>query len=205
VVTRFTAVDGEGHPLDIDIYGGDPPEGQLLSRLWRFVWIRRSPLDLWALTATSLVPRVLVGERLTDGYRKVVNRAVAEAWVLHHDHVGTGHLLLALVGIDGEPAAETLRSLGVSLETARRCVSEQSAQPSPGQLAPGQQRADLTGFTENARKAMESVAFEAMRRRDPYIGTEHLLLRLVDRDNTAVRVLAQLGCDPAVIRDLLRR
>jgi glycosyltransferase 2 family protein len=45
-VARFTAVDGDGHPLDIDIYGRDAPEGQLLSRLWRFVWIRRSALDL---------------------------------------------------------------------------------------------------------------------------------------------------------------
>jgi uncharacterized membrane protein YbhN (UPF0104 family) len=45
-VARFTAVDSEGHPLDIDIYGRDAPEGQLLSRLWRFVWIRRSTLNL---------------------------------------------------------------------------------------------------------------------------------------------------------------
>ena len=52
---------------------------------------------------------------------------------------------------------------------------------------------------------MGSAPFEAMRRGDLYIGTEHLLLRLLDRDYTAVRVLAQLGCDPAAIRDLLRR
>lgn len=45
-VARFTARDGEGHSLDIDIYGRDAPEGQLLSRLWRFIWIRRSALDL---------------------------------------------------------------------------------------------------------------------------------------------------------------
>jgi uncharacterized membrane protein YbhN (UPF0104 family) len=45
-VARFTAVDGEGCPLDIDIYGRDAPEGQLLFRLWRFVWIRNSTLDL---------------------------------------------------------------------------------------------------------------------------------------------------------------
>ena len=151
------------------------------------------------------VPPGPVDDRLTDGYRKVVSRAVAEAWMLHHDRVGTGHLLLALAGIDGEPAAETLRSLGVSLDAARRCVSEQSAQPSPGQPAPGQERAGLTGYTEHARKAMGSAPLEAMRRGDRYIGTEHLLLRLLDQDNTAVRVLAQLGCDPAAIRDLLRR
>jgi len=151
------------------------------------------------------VPPGPVGDRLTDGYRKVGNRAVAEAWMLHHDRVGTGHLLLALVGIDGEPTAETLRSLGVSLEAARRYVSEQSAQPSLGQPAPGQERAGLTGYTEHARKAMGSAPIEAMRRGDRYIGTEHLLLRLLDQDNTAVRVLAQLGCDPAAIRDQLRR
>jgi uncharacterized membrane protein YbhN (UPF0104 family) len=48
-VARFTAVggvDGDGRPLEIDIYGRDAPEGQLLSRLWRFVWLRRSTLDL---------------------------------------------------------------------------------------------------------------------------------------------------------------
>jgi uncharacterized membrane protein YbhN (UPF0104 family) len=45
-VARFTAVDSEGHPLDIDIYGRDAPEGQLLSRLWRVLWIRRSSLSL---------------------------------------------------------------------------------------------------------------------------------------------------------------
>src|SRR5215831_18004309 len=45
-VARFTAVDGEGRPLDIDVYGRDAPEGQLLSRLWRFVWIRHAALDL---------------------------------------------------------------------------------------------------------------------------------------------------------------
>jgi len=45
-VARFTAVDGEGYPLNIDIYGRDAPEGQLLSRLWRFVWIRGSHFDL---------------------------------------------------------------------------------------------------------------------------------------------------------------
>ena len=45
-VARFTAVDGEGRPLNIDIYGRDAPEGQLLSRLWRFVWIRHAGLEL---------------------------------------------------------------------------------------------------------------------------------------------------------------
>jgi ATP-dependent Clp protease ATP-binding subunit ClpA len=154
------------------------------------------------------VPSGPLFERFTDGYRKVVIRAYAEAWMLGHDHVGTEHLLLALIGIDGEPAAETLSSLRVSLDAARRCVGELSAQPLTARLAPGQESAGQppgpVALTERATKAMGLALREAMRRRDGYVGTEHLLLALLDEDNTAVRVLVQLGCDPAVIRGLLR-
>jgi len=44
--TRFRATAGDGGGLDIDVYGRDAPEGQFLDRVWRFVWIRRSTLDL---------------------------------------------------------------------------------------------------------------------------------------------------------------
>ena len=201
---------GQDHLLQALIMEIDIDAVRVLTRLGsgpaavRDRYVQLAGLDKRAARSIR-VPPGLGNDRLTDGYRKAVGRAVAEAWMLHHDRVGTGHLLLALVGIDGEPAAETLRSLGVSLEAARRYVSEQSAQPSLGQPAPGQERAGLTGYTEHARKAMGSAPIEAMRRGDRYIGTEHLLLRLLDQDNTAVRVLAQLGCDPAAIRDQLRR
>ena len=154
------------------------------------------------------VPSGPLFERFTDGYRKVVIRAYAEAWMLGHDHVGTEHLLLALVGIDGEPAAETLSWLGISLDAARRCVGELSAQAPTARLVPGQELAGQSpgpvGLTERATKAMRLALREALRRGDGYIGTEHLLLALLDGDNTALRVLAQLGCDPAAIRHLLR-
>ncbi len=44
--TRFSAIDGDGQPVDIDIFGRDAPEGQALARVWRFIWVRRSTLDL---------------------------------------------------------------------------------------------------------------------------------------------------------------
>jgi uncharacterized membrane protein YbhN (UPF0104 family) len=44
--TRFTGAGADGAVLDIDIYGRDAPEGQFLARAWRFMWIRRSTLDL---------------------------------------------------------------------------------------------------------------------------------------------------------------
>ena len=44
--TRFTGTGADGAVLDVDVYGRDAPEGQFLARVWRFVWIRRSTLDL---------------------------------------------------------------------------------------------------------------------------------------------------------------
>ena len=44
--TRFTGTGSGGAVLDVDVYGRDAPEGQLLARVWRFLWIRRSTLDL---------------------------------------------------------------------------------------------------------------------------------------------------------------
>jgi uncharacterized membrane protein YbhN (UPF0104 family) len=45
-VTRFTGTGPGDSVLDVDVYGRDAPEGQLLARTWRFLWIRRSTLDL---------------------------------------------------------------------------------------------------------------------------------------------------------------
>jgi uncharacterized membrane protein YbhN (UPF0104 family) len=44
--TRFTGTAPDGGMLDVDVYGRDAPEGQFLARAWRFLWIRRSTLDL---------------------------------------------------------------------------------------------------------------------------------------------------------------
>ncbi|MGA3148131.1 MAG: lysylphosphatidylglycerol synthase transmembrane domain-containing protein [Acidimicrobiales bacterium] len=44
--TRFTGTANDGSVLDVDVYGRDAPEGQFLARVWRFLWIRRSTLDL---------------------------------------------------------------------------------------------------------------------------------------------------------------
>ena len=74
----------------------------------------------------------------------------------------------------------------------------------PGQEPAGQSPGQVA-LTERASKAMRLALREALRRGDRYIGTEHLLLALLDGDNTAQRMLAQLGCDPAAIRALLRR
>ena len=50
-------------------------------------------------------------------------------------------------------------------------------------------------FTENARAAMSLAAQAAYRLSHNYIGTEHLLLGLIEADGVASKVLAENGVE----------
>mgnify|MGYP003462745343 FL=1 len=56
-------------------------------------------------------------ERFTQRARKVLTLAHQEAERLHHNYIGTEHLLLGLILEEGGVAGRVLRDLG--LETAR--------------------------------------------------------------------------------------
>ncbi len=62
-------------------------------------------------------------ERFTDRARRVVVLAQEEARMLHHDYIGTEHILLGLIQDGGGVAAKALESLGVSLEAVRQQVA----------------------------------------------------------------------------------
>jgi ATP-dependent Clp protease ATP-binding subunit ClpC len=64
--------------------------------------------------------RPVVGEvGLTPRTKRVIGLAIDEALSLHHDSVGTGHLLLGIVREGEGIAAGVLESLDVSLERTR--------------------------------------------------------------------------------------
>ena len=63
-------------------------------------------------------------ERFTDRARRVVVLAQEEARMLNHNHIGTEHILLGLIGEGEGVAAKALESLGISLEAVRQHVGE---------------------------------------------------------------------------------
>ena len=54
---------------------------------------------------------------------QAVKHALEEARALHHDHIGTEHLLLGLLRETDGIAAQTLANLGVKLEDVREGLS----------------------------------------------------------------------------------
>jgi ATP-dependent Clp protease ATP-binding subunit ClpC len=65
---------------------------------------------------------MVVFERFTDRARRVIVLAQEEARMFNADYVGTGHILLGLLGEGEGVAARSLESLGISLEIARTHV-----------------------------------------------------------------------------------
>jgi ATP-dependent Clp protease ATP-binding subunit ClpC len=58
----------------------------------------------------------------TSRAKKVLELAMTEARGLRHDHVGTEHLLLGLIGEEKGIAAQELQSFDVTLDKARRML-----------------------------------------------------------------------------------
>ncbi len=105
-------------------------------------------------------------ERFTGDARRVIVVAQDEARRLHHEMVGTEHLLLGLIGADNGVAADALQSVGITLERARAQVG---AGIGPVELS----RSGSPPFTPGAKKALELSLREALQfPPNAFIGTE---------------------------------
>jgi ATP-dependent Clp protease ATP-binding subunit ClpC len=111
-----------------------------------------------------------------------------EADRLHHNFVGTEHLLLGLISLGQGVAVNVLRKLGVDLETARREVEHQVGK------GPEQKIFGNIPYTPRVKKVLALAMKEAKALSHTYVGTEHILLGLLrECDNVAARVLMNLG------------
>jgi ATP-dependent Clp protease ATP-binding subunit ClpA len=140
-----------------------------------------------------------VFERFTDGARQVVVLAQHEARTLGHDHVGTEHILLGLLGEEEGVARQVLLSLDVTLDEVRAQVAGIVGQGET--LATGQ-----IPFTPRAKKVLELALREALSLGQNDIGTEHVLLGLArESHGVANQILLDHGVDAAKIRDKIVR
>ncbi len=125
--------------------------------------------------------------------------AQEEARLLNHAYIGTEHLLLGLVSEGEGAAARALAALNITPEAAR---NEVKLIVGGGSEAPPQ---GYIPFTPRAKKALELSLRNALGLGHSFIGTEHILLGLVQEGSeagagVAVGVLHALGAEPDAIR-----
>jgi hypothetical protein len=127
--------------------------------------------------------------RFTPRARNVVMVAQNEARAARNDEIRPEHLVLGLLSEPDGLAARAIAAQGVPLETVRQAVTA-TLPPAVDQVS------ELIPFDAQARKALELTFREALRMGHNYVGTEHILLALLELED-GTGVLAGLGVDKA--------
>ena len=120
---------------------------------------------------------------------EALNKAIESGEMLGHTYVGSEHLLLGLLQIDGGVASVVLNKGGVYADKIEELIRTQIGSGTPTKLSPDY-------FTPRAKRVIESAMSGANNLGKKFVGTEHLLIGILsDGDNYAIRFLSELGVD----------
>jgi ATP-dependent Clp protease ATP-binding subunit ClpC len=139
-------------------------------------------------------------ERFTDRARKVMALSIEEALRIHHEYIGTEHILLGLVKEGNGLGATILKKLNVDLGMVRIEVGKMVLN------GPDELRKRNFPLTPRAEQVIENAWKEARELNHDYIGTDHLLLGLLrEKDGIAAQVLLNLGLKLEELRNKIIR
>ncbi|WP_314248731.1 Clp protease N-terminal domain-containing protein [Streptomyces kutzneri] len=129
--------------------------------------------------------------RFTPRARNIVMTAQNEARAAGNTEIRTEHLVLGLLAEPEGLAGYALRAQGVAADDVRAAVT--------ALLPPAQPEVpDLVPFDASAKKALELTFREALRLGHDFVGTEHVLLALLELEN-GEGPLSGLGLDKAAV------
>ncbi|MGV1008076.1 MAG: Clp protease N-terminal domain-containing protein [Dermatophilaceae bacterium] len=131
--------------------------------------------------------------------------AVSEAVLL--DAGVTAEVLRAAMvpgapGARGDLDADALRTIGIDLQDVRRAVERTFGEGALDELPvpPARRRSRHIPFTTGAKKALELAVRQAATLSGGSIGSEHLLLGVLDEGGAGAHLLTSVGVDPQQLR-----
>ncbi|MEV3988000.1 Clp protease N-terminal domain-containing protein [Streptomyces sp. NPDC049837] len=127
--------------------------------------------------------------RFTDRARNVVMASQNEAHAAENDEIRPAHLVLGLLHEPEGLAAKAIVAQGVLLDAVRQEAA--AALPPKAESVP-----DLVPFDAGAKKVLELTFREALLLGHNYVGTEHILLALLEFED-GQGILTRLGVDKA--------
>ena len=124
-----------------------------------------------------------------------LNRSVSLAEEYGHTYIGTEHVLLALAEDETSCAAIILRKYKVTLDKISSAIREYSGVGSPSRLT-------SKDTTPKCRKLLESSYKITRKYGSEKIGTEHLLIAILDeKECVAAKILTKIEADVVGIKD----
>ncbi len=133
---------------------------------------------------------------MTD--KRVMRHARAAAEEFGHEYIGTEHVLLGLCRVEDGTARRVLRACGVEPASVQQAV-ERLVETSPAG------RARQLPFSARVQRVLEAAMAECAALGHSDIGTEHLLLGLLQvSDSTGARALDSAGVEAERVRAAVR-
>ena len=133
----------------------------------------------------------------TDRAVKAVEFAQNAASRLQQDYIGTAHILLGLIHESGSVAADVLEEAGLDFEKVAARVQHYASREAD-------YPSDNPYYTPRAKRVMEGAMEEAQQMGHNYVGTEHILLSLLEEtEGDAIDVLEDLGVDIEALEDIV--
>jgi hypothetical protein len=127
--------------------------------------------------------------RFTPRARHSISAAAEEAREHRHDQVSPGHIALGLLHEPEGLAVKAIEALGVTSDAARAALVAALPPAAASEPADG-----TIPFTPSAKKVMQLAVRDALRLGHNYIGTEHLLLGVLEYEQASGGgVLTELG------------
>jgi ATP-dependent Clp protease ATP-binding subunit ClpC len=126
---------------------------------------------------------------------QVLRLARTEAVRLNHSFVSTEHLLLGVIRLGEGVAVNAFKRLGIDLEKVQLEIERQ--------VGKGEDRRPSSNilFTPRAKLVIALTGKEARALHHTYIGTEHILMALLDEnEGVAAHVLKNLGVEMKALR-----
>ena len=135
----------------------------------------------------------------TEKANNAVNLAIGVAGQFGHTYVGSEHLLLGLIMEGTGVAANILAEFDVTEEKIEDQISSAIGRGTPVSVS-------FSDFTPRSKRIMELAVAVARSMSHKYVGTEHLLLAILQEgENYAIRFLKQLGVSPEDIYDAVMK
>ncbi|MBQ5389872.1 MAG: ATP-dependent Clp protease ATP-binding subunit, partial [Clostridia bacterium] len=132
--------------------------------------------------------------RFTQKAQNALNHALLAAREFGHTYVGSEHLLVGLSAEEDGIAARALLSKGATRQKIIETIVNNMGTGSPTKVT----ASDLTPRT---KQIIEMSAYASSRYGHGYIGTEHLLLAILEEtDCVANKILNTLGISPADLK-----
>ncbi|HWT75878.1 MAG TPA: ATP-dependent Clp protease ATP-binding subunit [Mobilitalea sp.] len=126
-------------------------------------------------------------DKFTENAKNAINLAREVAFRLSHNYIGTEHLLIGLMEVEGV-ASKILEENGVTVEKVLELVNQLIAPNN------GVEMMDAGSFTPRSKRILDQSYKEAAKFKAQLVGTEHILIALIkESDCIAVRLLNTLG------------